>query len=214
MNRIAISQSAFRWIVAPAGLIILGYYVLCFRPQQQELAGHIQARQELLKSAETVRSQRAAANQELEQARTREENESERLLRLEQTHSRLVMHTDTRTKRMLASSTPVRGMRRLLEVLARNNLTCVDNSPLPLDGNADEHGMRPLGPIAELVGNPSSDLNSRLAHRLTLAGRFADMQAALREIAESHHELIPLSLSMELDDATSEQRRWILKVLL
>ena len=107
----------------------------------------------------------------------------------------------------------IQAEQQLTELFQRHALRLIEEGP------GVQHGAAALpGSLAEAIGRvagtgkPPAEA-ARQVRRLRLAGRYPDLLAALRELAQAEHPPgIPLSVTMAEADVDVEQRSWTLLI--
>ena len=130
------------------------------------------------------------------------------------TGSHLVSRRADLRKEFLRSTSPVTVMAEALALLSHHGLECIDSSAVA----AQDHSVplsESLKPVAMLLGGAASDDTDSLDRRemrVTLRGRFQDVQSALREMQAAPLGIFTASLEMEDSDVHTDIRTWILTI--
>lgn len=200
-------------IIGPALGVIVVYNFIFYAPLQRVL----KAERVKLRKLEVSSSRRPTA-QTLAEKLAKVEGEvkslNQQITESKSVGSHLVSRrADLRTE-FLQSNSPATVMAETLSLLSQHGLQCVNTSPSP----AQDHSAaisESLKPVALLLGetnSPTVDSIDRREMRITLRGRFQDIQSALREIQAAPLGIFTVSLEMEDSDAHSDIHTWILTI--
>jgi hypothetical protein len=131
-----------------------------------------------------------------------------------QTGSLLVSRRENLRSKFLQSTSPALVMAETLALFSQHGLECIDSSPVAAQDRSDSLSES-LKPVALLLGGATSDdadSFDRREMRVTLRGRFQDMQSALREIQAAPLGIFTVSLEMDNSDVHTDRRIWILTI--
>jgi hypothetical protein len=167
-----------------------------------------------LETASARRAQAESLTEKLAKAEAEIRILNEQIHDSKQIGSHLVSRRADLRSEYLQSSSPAFAMAETLALLNQHGLECLHSSPV-----AEQNNSTPLAeslkPVAVLLGeaaNSNAALLNRREMRMTLRGRFQDVQSALREIQAAPLGIFTVSLEMEDSDARTDVRIWILTI--
>ena len=211
MSATPLMRNRIMSICGPAFGILLVYHIAFYRPLQVAL----RAERAKLSKIEASLARKATLEQnqaKLADAQLKIESLNQKLAEAAQTGTHLVARRDDLRNEFLRSRSPAMAMAETLALLSRYHLECLDSGPVVAD-NSDAVSES-LQPVADLLGG--SDTKKEFAGRreikIKLRGRFQDVQSALSEMQVAPLGIFTVSLEMEVSDAYSDQRIWILTI--
>jgi hypothetical protein len=122
----------------------------------------------------------------------------------------LVTQRDDRKHQLFSTTSPAALLARTLELLGRHRLECLDSSILARATKAQGDPLESLKPVADLLGVNPGEESGRRQVRITLTGRFQDLQNAVHEIQRELSGAFIVSLEMEPSEAHTMRQLWIL----
>ncbi len=200
-------------ICGPALGIVLAYNFTFYGPLQRSL----KAERTKLHKIETAAARRPNSEllaEKLAKAEADVQSLNNQIIDAKQIGSHLVSRRADLRSEFLQSSSPARAMAETLALLSQHGLQCINSSPVPAKDNSAPLSSS-LKPVAVLLGDaasPNADSLDRREMRITLRGRFQDIQSALREIQAAPLGVFTVSLEMEDSDAHTDIRIWILTI--
>jgi len=200
-------------ICGPALGIVLAYNFAFYGPLQRSLKAE---RTKLYKMeiAGARKSNSQLIAEKLAKAEADVQSLNEQISDGKQIGSHLVSRRADLRSEFLQSTSPAIAMAETLSLLSQHNLQCVNSSPVL----AQDHSAplsESLKPVAMLLSDATSNIGDSLGRRemrVTLRGRFQDMQSALREMQAAPLGVFTVSLEMEDSDAHTDIRIWILTI--
>ena len=198
-------------VSGPALAIVLVYHLTFYRPLQVALKleraklSKIEASIARKSSWEENQIKLAAAEKQIGQL-------NEELAEAVRSGSHLVSRRDDLRSNYLRSRSPAMVMAETLTLLNRHNLECIDSGPVSVDHDKISEALKPVAELLGGVAPAESSLADRREMKIKLRGRFQDMQSALSEMQVAPLSIFTVSLEMEVSDAYSDQRIWILTI--
>ena len=193
------------------GIVVL-YLVVFALPLRRSLN---ERQAKLHKLEESVR-QRASDHLARTQRMTALEAEQRALVSELETHKKsgahLVTQRDDRKHQLFSTTSPAAMLARTLELLGRHRLECLDSSILARATKSQSDPLESLKPVADLLGVNPGEESGRRQVRITLTGRFQDLQNAVREIQRELSGAFIVSLEMEASDAHTTRQLWNLTI--
>ena len=200
-------------ICGPALGVVLAYSFAFYGPLQRNLtAGQTKLHKMEIVVARQLNSKSIA--EKLSTAEAEIQSLNEQIGDSKENGSHLVSRRADLRSEFLQSTSPAMVMAETLSLLSKYGLECIDSSPVAVQGESTPLSES-LKPVAVLLGEAGSDDAGSFARsemRLTLRGRFQDMQSALREIQAAPRGIFTVSLEMEDSDAHTVIRTWILTI--
>lgn len=199
-------------ICGPALGVVLAYNFAFFSPLQRSLKAE-RTKLHKMEAAFARRSNSASIADKLAKADAEIRLLNAQISSSKQIGSHLVSRRDDLRSEFLQSNMPAMAMAETLALLSRHGLHCINSSPAGPEKSAPL--SESLMPVAVLLGNAAStsaDSIDRREIRITLRGRFQDIQSALREIQVAPLGIFTVSLEMEDSDAHTDVRIWILTI--
>ncbi|MGN6544324.1 MAG: hypothetical protein ACTHK7_04700, partial [Aureliella sp.] len=187
------------------------YFVVFQMPLERQLAQRLAKQQKLEEVARRRGPEAAQAAERLAALQTEERSLVEQLETSKSVGAKLVMQRADRRAVLFQTRSPASLVSQALEVFGRHGLECLDSSPTAA-GAASTGSLQSLKPVAELLGGASDVSIGRREVRIKLAGRFGDMQAAVRAMHAALPEIFTVSLEMEAADGSTDRRVWILTI--
>lgn len=200
-------------ICGPALGVVLAYNFAIYGPLQR----HLKAERTKLHKLEVAGARRSNSlwiAEKLSHAEAAIQSMNEQIGDAKETGCQLVSRRADLRKEFLQSFSPAIVMAETLSLLSQYGLECIDSSPVAVQVQSAPIAES-LKPVAVLLGEAGSeDANSfgRREIRLTLRGRFKDMQSALREIQAAPLGIFTVSLEMDDSDVNTDIRIWILTI--
>ena len=200
-------------IGGPALMVLLAYYFALHGPLQRSLKTERTKLHKLeLAGARRANSQLLTEKLAVTEADLQPLNEQ--LSESQKTGSHLVSRRADLRNEFLHSISPAMLMADTLALLSHHGLECIDSTAVA----AQDHSVplsESLKPVAMLLGEAASDdidSSARREMRVTLRGRFQDVQSALREMQAAPLGVFTVSLEMEDSDVHTAIRTWILTI--
>ncbi len=200
-------------ICGPALGIAFAYSLVFYRPLQQSL----NSERTKLQKLEAVAARRSTCESLAEKLATVEAEVrllNQQINESKQVGSHLVSRRADLRSEYLQSTSPAMAMSEVLFLLKQHGLECLNSSPVA-EGDNGAPLTESLKPVAVLLGDgvsQSTETINRREIRITLRGRFQDVQSALREIQVAPLGVFTVSLEMEDSDAYTDVRVWILTI--
>jgi len=200
-------------ICGPVLGVVLAYNFAFYGPLQRSL----KAERTKLHKIENAGARRANSQliaEKLAKAEADIQSLNEQISDTKQIGSHLVSRRADLRSEFLQSTSPAMAMAETQSLLSQHNLQCINSSPV----SAQDHSAplsESLKPLAMLLSDATShntDSPGRREMRVTLRGRFQDIQSALREIQAAPLGVFTVSLEMEDSDAHTDIRMWILTI--
>jgi len=204
-------------LCGPALGIVLAYYSAFHSPLQRKLKPEL-TKLEKLEKLEAVSARRPTLESNAEklaaaQAEVRALNG--KLQVSQQIGSHLVTRRADLRSELLRSTSPAMVMSQTLVLLGRHGLECIDSSPVAVSAQSVANISDSLKPVAELLGGAGGgnrDGIDRREMRVTLRGRFQDIQSALHEMQDASLGVFMVSLEMVNSEVHTDHRIWILTI--
>ncbi|MDX1925589.1 MAG: hypothetical protein SFV81_03670 [Pirellulaceae bacterium] len=207
------SPKRFASVAGPALGIAIAYYFVFHSPLQRSLLAE-RTKLHKLETASARRAQAESLTEKLAKAESDIRLLNEQISESKEIGSHLVTRRADLRSEFLQSSSPALVMAETLALLKQHGLECLHSSPV-----AEQNNTAPLAeslkPVAVLLGdaaNSGAESLNRREMRMTLRGRFQDVQSALREIQAAPLGIFTVSLEMEDSDARTDVRIWILTI--
>ena len=210
--RVSLRKRMFA-IGGPALSVLLAYSVAFYGPLQRTL----KAERTKLHKMEIVGARRSNPQplaEKLAETEAAIQSLNEQLSDSKKTGSHLVSRRTNLRHEFLHSTSPALLMVETLALLNRHGLECTSSSPVA-DQDHSATFSESLKPIDMLLGGAASDETDSLDRRemrVTLRGRFQDIQSALCEIQAAPLGIFTVSLEMEDSDVHTDIRIWILTI--
>jgi hypothetical protein len=206
-------QKKLASVAGPALGIAIAYNFAFHSPLQRSLVAE-RTKLHKLETASARRAQAESLTEKLAKAEADIRLLNEQINESKKIGSHLVSQRADLRNEYLQSSSPASVMAETLSLLNQHRLECLNSSPV-----AEQNNTAPLTeslkPVAVLLGeaaNPNADSLNRREMRITLRGRFQDVQSALREMQAAPLGIFTVSLEMEDSNARTDVRIWILTI--
>ena len=200
-------------IYGPALGVVLAYNFAFYGPLQRTLKVE-RTKLHKLEAAGARRSNSQLIEAKLTKTEADIQSFTEQLSVAKLIRTHLVSRRAHLTSEFLQSTSPAMAMAETLSLLSQHGLECIDSSPVAAHNHTAQRSEA-LKPVAALLGEITSGDTDSLARRemrVTLRGRFQDIQSALREIQAAPLGIFTVSLEMEDSDAHTDIRIWILTI--
>ena len=213
MSQLPPIQKRIISICGPALGIVIAYSFLFYGPLQRSLKAEL-TKLHKLESASARRASIESLAEKLAKAEAEVRLLNEQINEAKQIGSHLVARrTDLRSEYLLSNS-PAIAMAETLALLKKHGLDCVNSSPATgqISGASLAEALEPVAALLGEAANKSAESFNRREMRITLRGRFQDVQSALREMQAAPLGIFTVSLEMEDSDAHTDVRIWILTI--
>ena len=206
-------------IGGPALGVLLTYNFVFYGPLQRTLRSERSKLHKIqIASARSVNTQLNA--QKLASLEGEIQSLNKQISDSKQNGSHLVALRAEMRSEFLQSTSPAMVMAKTLSLLSQHNLECIDSSPVVVQDHSASvsAALKPVAallmPPAEPSGKTSDNVDSidRREMRITLRGRFQDVQSALREMQAAPLGIFTVSLEMEDSNVRTDTRIWILTI--
>ncbi len=200
-------------VCGPALGVVLAYNFAFYGPLQRSLRAE-RTKLHKMEVAAARRPNTQLLAEKLAKAEANVQSLTQQISEAKQVGSHLVSRRDDLRSEFLQSNSPASAMAETISLLSQHGLQCINSSPVAAQ-NSNAPFSNSLKPVAVLLGeatSPNTDMLDRREMRVTLRGRFQDIQSALREIQAAPLGVFTVSLEMEDSDAHSDIRIWILTI--
>ncbi len=202
----------------PALGVVLAYSFAFYGPLQRVLTAELTK----LHKLEVVAARRPNSQlygEKLLSVEAEVQSLREQISAAKQIGSHLVSRQANLRSEFLQSTSPAMVMAETLTLLGQHGLECIASAPVAGQYPSASTAVS-LKPVAALLNTPTvsgganSDTDSidRREMRITLRGRFQDVQSALRELQVAPLGIFTVSLEMEDSDIHTDIRIWILTI--
>jgi len=189
---------------------VLAYHLAFYRPLQVAL----QAERTKLNKIEAAVARKAnleVSKTKLTAAQAEIELLASQLEAVKQSGLHLVSRRVDLRSELLESRSPALVMAEALSLLSRHDLECIDSGPVVIDREAALSAS--LKPVADMLGgSQAGEIPGRREMRITIRGRFQDVQTALQEMQVAPLGIFTVSLEMDVSDETYDRHIWILTI--
>ena len=223
MSKRSTEQPSKIVMLAPVALVLIVYGFLILMPQQSELQTKqerldklVEGQHDLEHELQDTRMRSVSLNKELRETDLQ-------LKELKQQESELLAQRDRMRRQTVQPSRPAETMQRVTQLMEQHRLQVMESQP---ENDSGDRAAKVLGPLLNLLSDTSTQTNQsnasimdgREVYRLTVRGRFQDLQSALSALTEQLDYVLPLSLQMESLDLESEEtqlpeRVWTLTIV-
>ena len=213
-------------MLAPIALVLAVYSFAFYAPQQSELRGAQSQYESLAESHHETEHQ--ITDIRLKSGRVKKEMRdlNSQIEELEKQRTELVSRRFQMRHQLESHSLPAATMQRVTRLMETHQLRVLESQP---DSSAASQVDQTLKLVRNLLKDESPAKSNSLSHhshthftrevyKLTVRGRFHDLQAALESLGDQLDHVLPLSLQMEpLELNSSEARQsariWTLTIL-
>ena len=197
-------------MVAPLAVVVLAYCYLYYLPQQRQIAAQVSKLEELQSAESSAQAALATLITEHEEKASSAEQFQDDLDAAKLEASALRDRKQQMRTAAGQSAEPARAVELTTELLIRHHLTVLESD------TANYHGAggSSFSEVSKRLDAGSERTQSqRHICKIKIAGSFANLRNALTELA-SDGGPTPLALKMELTDAATELRVWIVTLLI
>lgn len=200
-----------RWkiLLGPSLAVGLCYGIVVHRPLHRSVQ---QERAKLQRLQSIAGRSNVGTQPSLAELQAETKELQERLEATRQFSSHLVSKRADLRAEWLSSTTPASELARLLERVEKAGLSCIACEPLTAQDSGASTRSSSLQAMAEQLGASPSDLARRREVKITLRGRFDELQQFLRQLKSEPLGLYITALDMAAGESDTRLRSWVLTI--